>query len=44
MNLNWPQGPASYWDYFGVKFLRKGYLGNAESVAGSSRGQAGLKK
>jgi len=44
VNLNWPQGPASYWDYCDVKFLRKGYLGNAENVAGFSRGQAGLKK
>ena len=44
VNLNWPQGTESYWDYFDVKFLRKGYLGNAENVAGFSRGQAGLKK
>jgi len=44
VNLNWPQSPVSYWDYFDVKFLRKGYLGNAENVEGFSRGQANLKK
>ena len=44
VNLNRPQSTASYWDYFDVKFLRKGFLGTAENVAGFSRGQTGSRK
>lgn len=39
INTNWEAGTASYWDYFDVKFLKKGYLGNAENVAGFNRGE-----
>ncbi|MBL52170.1 MAG: hypothetical protein CMG57_09460 [Candidatus Marinimicrobia bacterium] len=39
INTNWEAGTASYWDYFDVKFPRKGYLGNAENVAGFNRGE-----
>ena len=44
VNLNRSQSTASYWDYFDVKFLRKGFLGTAENVAGFSRGQTGSRK
>jgi len=44
VNLNRPQSTASYWDYFDVKFFRKGFLGTAENVAGFSRGQTGSRK
>ena len=39
INTNWEAGTASYWDYFDVKFLKKGYLGNAKNVAGFNRGE-----
>ncbi len=40
VDLKQTQGTASYWDYFDVKFPRKGYLGDAENVAGFRRGLA----
>jgi imidazolonepropionase-like amidohydrolase len=40
VDLKLPLGTASYWDYFTIKFLKKGYLGNAENVAGFRRGKA----
>ena len=41
VDLNQPQGTASYWDYyFTGKALRSGYLGAAESAAGFDRGLA----
>jgi hypothetical protein len=43
-DLKRPIGPASYWDYFTVKFMKKGYLGNAENVAGFRRGEAKHQK
>ena len=39
VDLRRPLGTASYWDYFNVNFPRKGYLGDAENVAGFRRGQ-----
>ena len=41
VDLNQPQGTASYWDYyFTGKALRRGYLGEAEAAAGFDRGLA----
>jgi len=40
VDLKRPFGPSSYYDYFTVKFMKKGYLGNAENIAGFRRGLA----
>ncbi len=40
VDLKQTQGTANYWDYFDVEFPRKGYLGDAENVAGFRRGLA----
>ncbi|MDP7608555.1 MAG: amidohydrolase family protein [Candidatus Marinimicrobia bacterium] len=40
VDLTHPQGTATYWDYYGKKNLKKGYLGDAENQAGFTRGLA----
>jgi len=40
VDLKRPFGPSSYYDYFTVKFLKKGYLGAAENIIGFRRGLA----
>jgi adenine deaminase len=39
VELNHPQGTASYWDYYVTKKYKKGYLANAEESAGFKRGK-----
>jgi len=39
VDLNHPQGTASYWDYFITNELKKGYLADAEEAAGFKRGK-----
>jgi len=39
VDLNQPQGTASYWDYFRTDELKKGYLAEAEKAAGFERGK-----
>ena len=39
VDLNHPQGTASYWDYYVTKKLKKGYLADAEESAGFKRGK-----
>jgi hypothetical protein len=39
VDLNHPQGTASYWDYYVTKKYKKGYLANAEESAGFKRGK-----
>ena len=38
VDLNYPNGPSNYWDYYGNKKYRKGYLEDAENQAGFKRG------
>jgi len=38
VDLNHPQGTASYWDYYISKSYKKGYLAEAEESAGFERG------
>ena len=40
VDLTHPQGTATYWDYYGKKNLKKGYLGDSENQAGFRRGLA----
>jgi len=40
VDLTHPQGTATYWDYYGKKNLKKGYLGDSENQAGFTRGLA----
>jgi imidazolonepropionase-like amidohydrolase len=40
IDLTHPRGTATYWDYYGKKNLKKGYLGDAENQAGFTRGLA----
>jgi imidazolonepropionase-like amidohydrolase len=40
VDLTHPRGTATYWDYYGKKNLKKGYLGDAENQAGFTRGLA----
>ncbi|WP_411029745.1 amidohydrolase family protein [Spongiimicrobium sp. 3-5] len=40
VNLDQPQGTASYWDYFSTSNLKKGFLKEAENAAGFQRGKA----
>ncbi len=39
VDLNQPQSPSSYWDYFSTKEYKKGYLAEAEEAAGFKRGE-----
>lgn len=39
VDLNHPQGTASYWDYYITKKFKKGYLADAEESAGFKRGK-----
>ncbi len=39
VDLNHPQGMASYWDYYVTKEYKKGYLADAEESAGFKRGK-----
>lgn len=39
VDLNNPQGTASYWDYYVTKKYKKGYLADAEESAGFKRGK-----
>jgi imidazolonepropionase-like amidohydrolase len=39
VDLNHPQGTASYWDYYVTKKYKKGYLADAEESAGFKRGK-----
>jgi imidazolonepropionase-like amidohydrolase len=39
VDLNYPQGTASYWDYYVTKKYKKGYLADAEESAGFKRGK-----
>jgi len=39
VDLNHPQGTASYWDYYISKTHKKGYLAEAEESAGFKRGK-----
>jgi imidazolonepropionase-like amidohydrolase len=39
VDLNQPQGTASYWDYYITKEYKKGYLAEAEKGAGFKRGK-----
>jgi len=39
VDLNHPQGTASYWDYYVTKEYKKGYLADAEKSAGFKRGK-----
>ena len=38
VDLSHPRGTATYWDYYGKKNLKKGFLGDAENEAGFLRG------
>ena len=38
VDLDFPNGQSNYWDYYGEKKYRKGYLGDAENQAGFKRG------
>ena len=38
VDLNYPNAPSNYWDYYGNKKYRKGYLEDAENQAGFKRG------
>ena len=38
VDLTHPRGTATYWDYYGKKNLKKGFLGDAENEAGFLRG------
>ena len=40
VDLTHPQGTATYWEYYGKKNLKKGYLGDSENQAGFRRGLA----
>jgi imidazolonepropionase-like amidohydrolase len=39
VDLNQPQGTASYWDYYITNKLKKGFLADAEEAAGFKRGK-----
>jgi imidazolonepropionase-like amidohydrolase len=39
VDLNQPQGTASYWDYYVTDELKRGYLADAEEAAGFKRGK-----
>ena len=39
VNLDQPQGTASYWDYFSTSNLKKGFLKEAENAPGFQRGK-----
>ncbi len=39
VDLNHPQGTASYWEYYITKKFKKGYLADAEESAGFKRGK-----
>jgi imidazolonepropionase-like amidohydrolase len=39
VDLNQPQGTASYWDYYVTDNLKRGYLADAEEAAGFKRGK-----
>ena len=39
VDLNQPQGTASYWDYYITDELKRGYLADAEEAAGFNRGK-----
>ncbi len=38
VNLDFPNGKSNYWDYYGKKKYREGYLEDAENQAGFKRG------
>ena len=38
VDLDFPNGQSNYWDYYGKKKYRKGYLQDAENQAGFKRG------
>ncbi len=38
VDLDYPNGLSNYWDYYGKKNYRKGYLEDAENQAGFKRG------
>jgi len=40
VDLNHPRSTASYWDYYGTKELKRGFLGESENAAGFRRGKA----
>lgn len=44
VDLNYPNGIISYWDYYNTKSLKKGYLREAENEAGFRRGKAEIPK
>jgi len=39
VDLNQPQGTASYWDYYVTNEMKKGFLADAEEAAGFKRGK-----
>ena len=39
VDLNQPQGTASYWDYYITDELKRGFLADAEEAAGFKRGK-----
>lgn len=39
VDRNQPYGTLTYWDYYGTKTYRKGYMAKAEEAAGFSRGK-----
>jgi imidazolonepropionase-like amidohydrolase len=39
VDLNQPQGTASYWDYYVTDKVKRGYLADAEEAAGFKRGK-----
>lgn len=39
VDLNQPQGTASYWDYYVTEKVKRGYLADAEAAAGFKRGK-----
>ena len=44
VDLNHPQGTASYWDYYGAKKYKRGFLADAEEAAGFKRGKVKNQK
>ncbi len=44
VDLNHPRSTASYWDYYGTKELKRGFLGESENAAGFRRGKAETTK
>jgi hypothetical protein len=41
VDLNQPNGPATFWDYFNISDQKKGFLEESENAAGFQRGKAG---